>query len=48
MRLCRQFPGTQFLVDQIQLLYNKLKTKKEATLKKEEQREDRVAPDRVA
>ena len=41
MRLCRQFNGTQFLVDQIQLPYNDLLAKEAATLKKEEQREDR-------
>ena len=41
MRLCRQYPGTRFLVDQIQLPYNVLKDKRAATLKKREQREDR-------
>lgn len=41
LRLCRQFPGTQFLVDQIQLPYQDVKTKEEATLKKQEIREDR-------
>jgi hypothetical protein len=41
IRLCRQFNGTQFLVDQIQLPYSALVDKQDATLKKEEQREDR-------
>lgn len=41
IRLCRQFNGTQFLVDQIQLPFTALKDKQAATLKKEEQREDR-------
>lgn len=41
LRLCRQFTGTQFLVDQIQLPYQDVKTKEEATLKKQEIREDR-------
>ena len=41
MRLCRQFNGTQPLVDQVQLPYNVLKDKHEATRSKQEQREDR-------
>ena len=41
MRLSRQFNGTQFLVDQIQLPYNVLKDKHAATVRKQEQREDR-------
>ena len=41
MRLCRQFTGTQFLIDQIQLPYNTLKDKQAATAKKEEQQQDR-------
>ena len=41
MRLCRQFNGTQFLVDQMQLPYNSLKDKHAATRQKQEQREDR-------
>lgn len=41
MRLCRQFNGTQFLVDQVQLPYNSLKDKHADTRKKQEQREDR-------
>ena len=41
MRLCRQFNGTQFLVDQVQLPYNVLKEKHAATLRQQEQREDR-------
>jgi hypothetical protein len=40
-KLFQQFNGTQFLVDQIQLPYNDLLAKEAATLKKEEQREDR-------
>ena len=41
MRLCRQFNGTQFLIDQAQLPYNALQDKHAATLRKQEQREDR-------
>ncbi|MEK6480543.1 hypothetical protein WJR50_23570 [Catalinimonas sp. 4WD22] len=41
MRLCRQYQGTQFLIDQIQLPYNALRDKHESTLKKLEEREDR-------
>ncbi len=41
MRLCRQFNGTQFLVDQLQLPYNSVKDKHAATRNKQEQREDR-------
>lgn len=41
MRLCRQFQGTQFLVDPIQLPYSTLKEKQTVTQRKEEQREDR-------
>jgi hypothetical protein len=40
-RLCRQFPGTEALVDAIQLPYHALKNKLTATQKQEEQREDR-------
>ena len=41
MRLCRQFPGTQFLMDSIQLPYSVLRDKQTATQRKEELREDR-------
>jgi len=41
MRLCRQYTGAEFLVDQIQLPFNELKDKAAATLKKEEIREDK-------
>ena len=41
MRLCRQFNGTQSLVDQVQLPYNAFRDKHEATRNKREQREDR-------
>ncbi|MEQ9438721.1 MAG: hypothetical protein RIG62_06715 [Cyclobacteriaceae bacterium] len=39
-RLCRQFNGTQFLIDQIQLPYNALADKQAVTQKKEVLRQD--------